>query len=53
MSPKEWMIKQQRDIAQTQIIDRALRYFINVLDGLRIMMKPDDDAPPEGPAQDK
>ena len=38
MSPKEWMIKQQRDIALTQKIDRTLRYFARVLDALRVLI---------------
>ena len=38
MSPKQWLIKQQTDAAQTQKIDRTLRYFTRMLDGLRIMI---------------
>jgi hypothetical protein len=38
LSPKQWMIKQQNDTAQTQRIDRTLRYFARILDGLRIMI---------------
>lgn len=38
MSPKEWMIKQQRDLALTQKIDRTLRYFARVLDALRVLI---------------
>lgn len=45
MSPKAWMLKQQRDTALTQQINRALRYFTRVLDGLRIMMTAAADAP--------
>jgi hypothetical protein len=37
MSPKEWLMKQQRDTAQTQGITRTLRYFTKVMDGLRIL----------------
>jgi hypothetical protein len=52
MSPKDWMLKQARDIAMTQKIDRALRYFARVLDGLRILMtaaaKAQPKAPPDG-----
>ncbi len=48
MSPKQWMIKQQRDTAETQIIDRTLRYFARVLDGLRILMNPSHDDSPQG-----
>jgi hypothetical protein len=40
MSPKEWMQKAQRDTAQSQIIDRTIRYFLRVLDGLRILAVP-------------
>jgi hypothetical protein len=49
MSPKQWMIKQQTDTAQTQKIDRTLRYFARILDGLRIMITSAADAPPQGP----
>ncbi|MBN2581012.1 MAG: hypothetical protein JXB10_18665 [Pirellulales bacterium] len=42
MSPKAWLLKQQRETAQTQKIDRALRYFARVLDGLRITMTSSD-----------
>jgi hypothetical protein len=49
MSPKQWMIKQQTDTAQTQKIDRTLRYFARILDGLRIMITSAANAPPEGP----
>lgn len=38
MSPKDWALKVQRDTAQTQVIDRAIRYFLRVLDGLRILV---------------
>jgi hypothetical protein len=45
MSPKEWLVKQQRETAQTQRIDRALRFFTKVLDGLRlIQITPDATA---------
>ncbi len=49
MSPKQWLIKQQNDTAQTQRIDRALRYFARILDGLRIMITSTADTPPQGP----
>ena len=49
MSPKQWMIKQQTDTAQTQKIDRTLRYFARILDGLRIMITSAANAPPQGP----
>ena len=45
MSPKQWLIKQQTDAAQTQKIDRALRYFTRILDGLRIMITSGLDSP--------
>jgi hypothetical protein len=38
MSIKEWTTKLQRETAQTQKIDRTLRYFARVLDGLRVMI---------------
>jgi hypothetical protein len=38
ISLKEWAIKRQRDAAQTQVIDRALRYFAMMLDGLRVLI---------------
>jgi hypothetical protein len=47
MSPKEWLTKQQRDIAQSQLILRALRYFTKVLDGLRILQTTPAAAPRE------
>jgi hypothetical protein len=37
MSPKEWMMKQQREAALTQCIARALRYFAKIQDGLRVL----------------
>ena len=45
MSPKQWMLKQQTDAAQTQKIDRALRYCTRILDGLRIMITSGLDSP--------
>jgi hypothetical protein len=45
MSPKQWMIKQQSDAAQTQKIDRALRYCTRILDGLRVMITSGLDSP--------
>ncbi len=45
MSPKQWLIKQQNDTAQTQRIDRALRYCTRILDGLRIMITSGLDSP--------
>jgi hypothetical protein len=45
MSPKQWLIKQQTDAAQTQKIDRALRYCTRILDGLRIMITSGLDSP--------
>jgi hypothetical protein len=45
MSPKQWFIKQQTDAALTQKIDRALRYFTRILDGLRIMITSGLDSP--------
>lgn len=38
MSPKEWQQKKQRDTMQTNIIERARRNFVRVLDGLRVLM---------------
>lgn len=38
MSPKDWMQRVQRETAQSQVIDRAIRYFLRVLDGLRILV---------------
>ena len=38
MSPKQWMLKKQRDTLQTQKIERARRHFARVLDGLRILV---------------
>jgi hypothetical protein len=45
MSPKEWLMKQQRDTSQTQGILRTLRYFTKVLDGLRILQSNPQAAP--------
>jgi hypothetical protein len=39
ISTKDWMAKQQRDMAQTQCVNRALRFFAKVLDGLRVMIR--------------
>jgi hypothetical protein len=47
MSPKQWMLKQQSDTAQTQRIDRTLRYFARILDGLRVMITSAADTPPQ------
>jgi hypothetical protein len=38
MSPKQWQLKKQRDMLQTQKIERARRHFTRVLDGLRVLM---------------
>lgn len=38
MSPKQWMLKKQRDTLQTQKIERARRQFARILDGLRILV---------------
>jgi hypothetical protein len=46
------MIKQQRDTEQTQKIDRTLRYFARILDGLRVMITSSFDTPPQGPAEE-
>jgi hypothetical protein len=40
-----WMLKQQTDAAQTQKIDRALRYCTRILDGLRVMITSGLDSP--------
>jgi hypothetical protein len=45
MSPKQWLIKQQTDAAQTQKVDRALRYSTRILDGLRVMITSNLDSP--------
>jgi hypothetical protein len=37
ISPKEWMLKQRRDLEQTQRIERASRQFSLVLDGLNAL----------------
>jgi len=47
MSPKAWMLKQQRDTALSQQINRTLRYFMRILDGLRIMMTSAAEDPPD------
>jgi hypothetical protein len=49
MTPKQWLMKQQRDTAQSQGILRALRYFTKVLDGLRILQTNPEAAPREEP----
>jgi hypothetical protein len=54
MSPKQWLIKQQTDAAQTQKTERTLRYFTRMLDGLRIMIASNANTPPPdatGPSQ--
>jgi hypothetical protein len=38
MSPKEWQQKKARDTMQTNVIERARRNFVRVLDGLRVLM---------------
>ncbi|HLA84086.1 MAG TPA: hypothetical protein VJL29_04770 [Thermoguttaceae bacterium] len=38
MSVKEWQKKKHRDIVQTNLIERASRHFVRVLDGLRTLM---------------
>jgi len=45
ISPKQWLLKQQSDAAQTQKIDRALRYCTRILDGLRVMITSGLDSP--------
>jgi hypothetical protein len=51
MSPKEWMLRQQRETAQSQRIDRARRHFARVLDALNALRAAQDAAPkPESPA---
>jgi hypothetical protein len=49
MSPKEWLMKQQRETALTQLILRALRYFTKVMDGLRILQTTPEAAPRDEP----
>jgi hypothetical protein len=39
MSPKQLMEKRARDIAETQLVDRARSKFLRVLEGLRILMR--------------
>ena len=39
MSPKQLMEKRARDIAESQLVDRARSKFLRVLEGLRIMMR--------------
>ncbi len=41
MSTKELMAKRARDIAETQIVDRARNRFLRVLEGLRVLMQSD------------
>jgi hypothetical protein len=52
MSPKEWLSKQQRETAQTQRIDRALRFFTKVLDGLRLIQISPAAASYEAPGEE-
>lgn len=49
ISLKEWLIKRQRDTAQTQVIDRTLRYFAMMMDGLRVMIAASYDEQPLSP----
>jgi hypothetical protein len=49
ISLKDWLIKRQRDTAQTQVIDRTLRYFAIMLDGLRVMIAASYDDEPVSP----
>ena len=37
MSPKEWLLRQQRETAQTQKIERARRHCARILDGLNAL----------------
>ena len=39
MSPKQLMEKRARDIAESQLVDRARSKFLRLLEGLRIMMR--------------
>lgn len=39
MSPKQLMEKRARDIAETQLVDRARIRFMRVLEGLRVLMR--------------
>lgn len=39
MSPKEWLKKQQKDNAQTLVIERARKKFAQVLEGLRFLAR--------------
>jgi hypothetical protein len=39
MSPKQLMEKRARDIAETQLVDRARNKFLRVLEGLRVLMR--------------
>ena len=39
MSPKALMEKRARDIAETQLIERARNRFLRVLDALRVLMR--------------
>lgn len=39
MSPKQLMEKRARDIAESQLVERARSKFLRVLEGLRIMMR--------------
>lgn len=53
MSPKQWLLKQQRDTAQTQGILRALRYFTKIMDGLRLLQSNPAAAPSHEPADNE
>ena len=39
MSPKALMEKRARDIAETQLVERARNRFLRVLDALRVLMR--------------
>jgi hypothetical protein len=47
MTPKEWMLRQQRETDKTQKIERARRQCARILDGLNVLRASQIEPPPE------
>ena len=50
MTPKEWMLRQRREIEKTQRIEHARRLFTRILDGLSVMRFETPEPPESEPA---
>jgi hypothetical protein len=49
MSPKEWMLRQRRELEKTQKIERARRHCARILDGLNALRAATAEQPAEKP----